>query len=344
MDTDLKFMRRALELATWGRGKVSPNPMVGSVIVHNNVIIGEGYHQIYGGPHAEPNAVQAVRQPELLKEATVYVTLEPCAHYGKTPPCAKLLAEKQVKRVVVAITDPNPLVAGKGIKLLTEAGIEVQVGVLEKEAADINKRFFTQVRKQRPYVILKWAQTRDGFVARGDYSSKWISNAHSRQLVHRWRTEEDAIMVGTKTAHFDNPKLNVRHWEGKNPIRVVIDKHLTLDNNLSLFDKSQPTICYNLIKNEIEENLDFVQLRENFTIKDILDDLYRRKVQSLIVEGGSYLLQRFISEELWDEARVFIGQGKFHHGIPAPLLHRKPEETLDIMGDQLYVYKNYSSL
>lgn len=333
-------MTRALELATQGRGQVSPNPMVGCVIVHNDFIIGEGYHQQYGGPHAEPNAVNAVENPELLKESTVYVTLEPCAHFGKTPPCAKLLIEKQVKKVIVAVKDPNPLVAGKGIQMLKEAGVEVEVGVLEKEAAALNKRFFTQIQKKRPYVILKWAQTRDGFVAREDYSSKWISNGYSRQLVHRWRAEEDAVMVGTKTAFYDDPTLNVRDWEGRNPIRVVIDKQLTLDHKLALFDYSQPTICYNLIKGESRDNLSFVKLDPGFSVKNILDDLYRRNIQSIIIEGGSVLLELFIKEELWDEARVFIGQSTFGSGIPAPLLNRKLEETLDIMGDRLCIYKN----
>ena len=343
MDRNVQFMKRALELAEWGRGQVSPNPMVGCVIVHDDSIIGEGYHQQYGGPHAEPNAVHTVERPELLKESTVYVTLEPCAHFGKTPPCAQLLIDKQVKKVVVAVKDPNPLVAGRGIQMLRDAGIEVETGLLEQEAAALNKRFFTQIQKKRPYIILKWAQTKDGFVARADYSSKWISNAHSRQLAHRWRAEEDAIMVGTKTAYYDNPRLNTRDWEGKDPVRVVIDKKLTLDSNLHLFDRSQPTICYNLEKDEEEENLSFVKLEQDFRLQDILDDLYRKNIQSLIVEGGSFLLQMFISEELWDEARVFIGDTRFDSGIPAPLLNQKPEEMRDIMGDLLCVYKNYSS-
>lgn len=343
MDRNVQFMKRALELAEWGRGQVSPNPMVGCVIVHDDSIIGEGYHQQYGGPHAEPNAVHTVERPELLKESTVYVTLEPCAHFGKTPPCAQLLIDKQVKKVVVAVKDPNPLVAGRGIQMLRDAGIEVETGLLEQEAAASNKRFFTQIQKKRPYIILKWAQTKDGFVARADYSSKWISNAHSRQLAHRWRAEEDAIMVGTKTAYYDNPRLNTRDWEGKDPVRVVIDKKLTLDSNLHLFDRSQPTICYNLEKDEEEENLSFVKLEQDFRLQDILDDLYRKNIQSLIVEGGSFLLQMFISEELWDEARVFIGDTRFDSGIPAPLLNQKPEEMRDIMGDLLCVYKNYSS-
>ncbi|WP_236252734.1 bifunctional diaminohydroxyphosphoribosylaminopyrimidine deaminase/5-amino-6-(5-phosphoribosylamino)uracil reductase RibD [Echinicola sp. 20G] len=334
------YMLRALELAELGRGQVSPNPMVGCVIVHQDKIIGEGYHQQYGGPHAEPNAVRNVADQNLLKEATVYVTLEPCAHFGKTPPCANLLVEKQVKKVVIAAFDSNPLVGGKGIKILQDAGIEVVTGVMEKEARIQNKRFFTSIEKQRPYVILKWAQTQDRFVARTNYDSKWISNPFSRQLVHKWRAEEDAIMVGTKTAHFDNPKLNVRDWEGKDPLRIVLDKQLTLDANLALFDRSIPTVCYNLIKNESQQNLDYVKLEKEFSIADVLEDLHQRKVQSVIIEGGSFLLQKFIQSELWDEARVFTGQSRFESGIPAPKLAQDPVETLQIMDDQLEVYQS----
>ncbi|AWW30647.1 bifunctional diaminohydroxyphosphoribosylaminopyrimidine deaminase/5-amino-6-(5-phosphoribosylamino)uracil reductase RibD [Echinicola strongylocentroti] len=339
MTVDEKYMLRALELAELGRSDVSPNPMVGCVIVYQGRIIGEGYHQNYGGPHAEPNAVNQVKDQELLKEAIVYVTLEPCAHFGKTPPCASLLAEKQVKKVVIAAVDSNPLVGGKGIDILREAGVDVVTGVLEKEARIQNKRFFTAIEKKRPYVILKWAQTQDGFVARANYDSKWISNAYSRQLVHQWRSEEDAIMVGTKTAHFDDPKLNVRDWQGKDPLRIVLDKQLTLDNNLHLFDQSIPTICYNLIKDETLENLVYVKLQRNFDISAILEDLHKRKVQSIIIEGGSYLLQKFVQSELWDEARVFTGQSKFESGIAAPKLKQHPHEKHDIMGDQLAIYK-----
>lgn len=331
-------MLRALELAELGRGNVSPNPMVGCVIVHDDRIIGEGYHKQYGGPHAEPNAINSVKDVALLKEATVYVTLEPCAHFGKTPPCAHLLLEKQVKKVVIAAVDSNPLVGGKGIQILKEAGIEVITGVLDRQARIQNKRFFTVMERKRPYIVLKWAQTRDGFVAKPDYDSKWISNAYSRQLVHKWRAEEDAIMVGTKTAHFDNPKLNVRDWTGKDPLRIVLDKQLTLDPNLALFDQSIPTICYNLVSDEEKENLLYVKLPRDFGLKDILEDLYQRKVQSLIVEGGSYLLQKFIQHELWDEARVFTGQVQFGNGIPAPKLHLIPSETVDIIGDKLEIF------
>ncbi|QDH78661.1 bifunctional diaminohydroxyphosphoribosylaminopyrimidine deaminase/5-amino-6-(5-phosphoribosylamino)uracil reductase RibD [Echinicola soli] len=339
LTADEKYMLRALELAELGRGNVSPNPMVGCVIVHNDAIIGEGYHMKYGGPHAEPNAVNSVKEQALLKESTVYVTLEPCAHFGKTPPCANLLVEKQVEKVVIAVADSNPLVGGKGIKILQDAGIEVVTGVLERHARQLNKRFFTTIEKKRPYVILKWAQTKDGFIARANYDSKWISNSYCRQLVHKWRAEEDAIMVGTKTAHFDDPKLNVRDWHGENPLRIVLDKQLTLDKNLHLFDHSIPTLCYNLLKDESEKNLTYVKLKDHFDIEDILNDLHHRKVQSVIIEGGSYLLQKFIQSELWDEARVFTGNDTFESGIVAPKLKQRASETLNIMGDCLEIFE-----
>ena len=332
------YMRRALELAEWGRGRVSPNPLVGCVLTVDDQIIGEGYHERYGGPHAEPNAIAAVKDSALLEKATVYVTLEPCAHTGKTPPCADLLIVKKVRKVIIAAVDSNPLVGGKGIAKLRDAGITVTSGVLEKEARSQNRRFFTQMEKERPYVVLKWAQTRDGFVARSDYDSKWISNVHSRQLVHRWRAEEDSVLIGTKTAHYDNPRLNVRDWTGRDPLRIVIDKQLTLDSNSYLFDKSQPTICYNLIKDEKLENLHFVRLNPDFQVSDLLADLHRRKVQSVLVEGGSVLLQHFIGQNLWDEARVFTGDATFGSGIPSPHLNQVPYQTIDIMGDRLDVY------
>ena len=335
---DSRFMTRALELAENGRGKVSPNPMVGCLIVHEDEIIGEGYHQIYGGPHAEVNAVHSVENQELLRNSTVYVTLEPCAHWGKTPPCANLLVEKQVKKVVIAAFDSNPLVGGKGIEILRNAGIEVETGLLEKEARWQNRRFFTQIEKHRPYVILKWAQSQDGFVAREDYSSKWISGSQSRQLVHKWRAEEDAILVGKNTALYDNPSLNVRDWVGKNPLRIVLDSKLELPEELNLFDRTVHTICFNTIKSESSKNLDFVQLEPVFSVSDILDELQKRKIQSLIVEGGRKVLSQFIESGLWDEARVFTGKAKFDTGIPAPRLNQNPNETLHIGEDLLTIY------
>lgn len=338
MISDALYMQRALELAEFGRGKVSPNPMVGCVIVHQDKIIGEGYHQKYGQAHAEVNAVNAVKNQELLAEATVYVTLEPCAHFGKTPPCASLLVEKQVKKVIIATCDTNPLVGGKGIQILKDAGIEVVTGVLEKEARFQNKRFFTLIEKKRPYVILKWAQTRDGFVAREDYSSKWITNASSRQLVHKWRAEEDAIMVGKNTAKYDDPALNVRDWVGKNPLRLVIDSKLELPNSLKLFDEAVPTICYNTLKAEVRGTLEYVKLNPDFHVKDILEDLCKRNIQSVLIEGGSYLLNKFLASELWDEARVFTSNNKFGSGIVAPIPTTPVSETIEVLEDTLRIY------
>lgn len=338
MEKDELYMRRALELAESGRGFVSPNPMVGCVIVREDRIIGEGFHEIYGGPHAEVNAINAVKNPELLSESIAYVSLEPCAHWGKTPPCANLLVEKGLKKVVIGALDSNPLVGGKGVEILRNAGIEVVTGVLEKESRLQNRRFFTQIEKKRPYVILKWAQSKDGFVARSDYSSKWISNARSRQLVHKWRAEEDAILVGKNTANYDNPSLTVRDWIGKNPLRLVIDPKLELPENLNLFDQTVPTICYNTVKSEKSDNLEFVKLKPGFELREILDDLNSRKIQSLIVEGGSFVLNKFIEEDLWDEARVFTGPTEFGEGISAPNLNFTPTETLSIQEDTLRIY------
>jgi len=312
-------MQRALELASLGRGRVSPNPMVGCVIVHQDRIIGEGWHQRYGDSHAEVNAVASVVDQSLLPESTAYVTLEPCSHFGKTPPCADLLIRHGLRRVVICNTDSNPLVSGNGINQLRQAGIEVSTGVLEREGRALNSRFFTFMEKKRPYIILKWAETADGFIARSNYDSKWISHPLSRKLVHQWRAEEDAIMVGTRTAQYDNPRLNVRDWSGKDPIRVVLDKQLQLDPALHLFDQSQPTFCFNLMKGEEQGRIEYVLLEEGReVVSQILDHLYRRKVQSLIVEGGSVLLQSFIHQKLWDEIRLFKSRQALGEGIMAP--------------------------
>ncbi|HKZ37838.1 MAG TPA: bifunctional diaminohydroxyphosphoribosylaminopyrimidine deaminase/5-amino-6-(5-phosphoribosylamino)uracil reductase RibD, partial [Chryseolinea sp.] len=252
--TDEFFMLRAMELALLGSGLVSPNPLVGCVITYEGKIIGEGWHKKYGEPHAEVNAVNSVPDKRTLRESTVYVTLEPCAHFGKTPPCADLLIEHQIKKVVVANLDSNPLVAGEGIRKLRSSGIEVITGVLDKKGRALNKRFFTIMEKQRPYIILKWAETADGFVARKNFDSKWISDEYSRQLVHKWRAEEDAVLVGMRTAQLDNPELNVRNWSGRNPIRIVIDRFLKLNEKIHLFDGSQKTICYNVLKHEEHRN------------------------------------------------------------------------------------------
>ncbi len=312
------YMHRALELAALGSGHVSPNPMVGCVIVHKDRIIGEGWHKAYGGPHAEVNAIESVVDKAVLKESEVFVTLEPCAHFGNTPPCADLLVHHQVKSVIIAATDANPLVGGRGIDRLKDAGITVKTGLLESESKKLNKRFFTYMEKQRPYIMLKWAETADGFIARGNFDSKWISSQYSRLLVHKWRAEEAAILVGTNTAHYDNPLLTVRDWSGKNPIRVVIDRHLRLNASLHLFDRTVPTLCYNLVRNARDENLELVKLEEEHFLQDLLQDLYKRKISSVMIEGGTSVLNLFIGQGLWDEARVFRSGATFGNGIEAP--------------------------
>jgi diaminohydroxyphosphoribosylaminopyrimidine deaminase/5-amino-6-(5-phosphoribosylamino)uracil reductase len=331
------FMQRALDLAERGKGTVRPNPLVGCVLVHEGNIIGEGYHEQYGGPHAEVNAIASVTDPKLLTDATAYVSLEPCSHWGKTPPCANLLVEKGIKSVVVATLDPNPLVAGKGVKLLEQAGISVQVGLLEQEARWQNRRFFCQQEKHRPYVILKWAQTQDGFIARENFDSKWISGTQSRQLVHQWRAEEQAILVGKNTALHDNPRLNVRDWTGSDPIRVVLDSKLELPADLHLFDQQIPTLCYTTLKSEKLTNLEWVKLPQ-ISLEALLADLHARQIQSVLIEGGSQTIHQFLAAGLWDEARVFTAPIEFERGIAAPQLTQTPAESHAIGEDQLDLY------
>lgn len=333
-------MQRALDLAQLSRGSVSPNPLVGCIIVHNNSIIGEGRHELYGGAHAEVNAVASVTDQSLLKDSTVYVNLEPCSHHGKTPPCADMLIRHQVKKVVIANVDPNPLVRGKGIEKLKAAGIEVITGMLESQGRELNKRFFTFMEKKRPYLILKWAETADGFIARENFDSKWISNEQSRQLVHKWRTEEDAVLVGTATAQYDNPALTVRDWTGRNPTRIVIDRYGTLSRTLTLFDGQQPTLCYTTIKSEVHKNLEFIKLNESTFQQALLADLFKRNIQSVIVEGGSTTLQQFINSGLWDEARVFTSDQEFGSGIPAPQFNGNLIAREAVLTDTLVYYQN----
>ncbi len=333
-------MQRAIQLAWGGFGLVSPNPMVGCVIVSNGKIIGEGFHRAYGGPHAEVNAVNSVSEKAVLKDATVYVTLEPCSHHGKTPPCADLLIAHQVKRVVIAANDPNPLVNGNGVKKLRGAGIEVQQGFMEEEAIRQNIRFNTFFKKNRPYIILKWAETKDGFIARSDYSSKWISNSMSRQQVHKWRTEEDAILIGKNTAHYDNPSLTSRDWKGKDPIRIVLDRNKQLDRSLKLFTDGRKTLVYTHESPEKSQTTEWIQLSGSNFIQDLLADLHRRKIQSLIVEGGSTILSAFLDLGLWDEARIFIGDNSFEEGISSPKMKNKPATETKILKDRLLIYHN----
>jgi diaminohydroxyphosphoribosylaminopyrimidine deaminase/5-amino-6-(5-phosphoribosylamino)uracil reductase len=337
---DEVFMRRSLELAELGRGSVSPNPLVGSVIVHNSKIIGEGWHKKFGEPHAEVNAVNSVMDKNLLKESTVYVNLEPCSHMGKTPPCADMLIANGVQKVVIANLDSNPLVAGEGVRKLRSAGIEVTTGILDKAGHELNKRFFTFVEKHRPYIVLKWAETADGFIARENYDSKWISNEYSRQLAHKWRSEEDAILVGAKTAAHDNPQLNVRDWAGRDPVRVVFDRFLRLDQKLHVFNKKQRTILYNVLKHEEHPNLILARVEDEDFITNVIKDLFKRNIQSVLVEGGATTLNLFIEHKLWDEARIFQSPRLFEKGISAPTLHGRLQESVSIHSDTLRIVYN----
>ncbi len=331
-------MRRALDLAMLGMGHVSPNPLVGCVVVHNDRIIGEGWHKKYGEAHAEVNAVTSVNDPSLLKESTVYVNLEPCSHFGKTPPCADMLVRHRVKRVVIANIDTFQKVNGEGIRKLRESGAEVVTGVLEKEGRELNKRFFTYVEKDRPFILLKWAETADGFIAREDHSSKWISNEFSRQIAHKLRTEVDAVLVGTHTARHDDPHLNVREWSGRDPVRVVIDRSLKLSRDLRLFDKTQPTICYNERREEIDGNLSLVKLNPANFLKDLLSDLHQRKIQSVMIEGGAQTIHAFIASNLWDEAQIFRSPETFGKGIAAPKLQESPVREESVGSDSLITF------
>ncbi len=340
VEQDILFMQRALTLASLGSGNVSPNPMVGCVVVVDNRIIGEGWHKKYGDPHAEVNALESVDDPSQLVGATVYVNLEPCSHFGKTPPCADKLVQVGVKRVVISNRDTHPLVSGKGIEKLRAAGIVITEGILEKEGRYLNRRFFTTVEQGIPFIILKWAESSDGYMAQKGTTPVWISNAHSRQRVHQWRSEEDGVLIGTTTAEVDNPRLSVRDWTGRNPTRIVIDRSLRLSETLNIFDGSQPTFCYNLNRNLEQTNLSFIKLsRENF-IPDLLHDLTRRNLGSIIVEGGAQILNAFIAGGWWHEARIFRAKKSLGKGIAAPVLRGNPIGEDVLSDDRLTVLLN----
>ncbi|OAQ39931.1 bifunctional diaminohydroxyphosphoribosylaminopyrimidine deaminase/5-amino-6-(5-phosphoribosylamino)uracil reductase [Pedobacter psychrophilus] len=325
--TNESVFKRAIYLAKLGLGHVSPNPMVGAIIIVKDKIIGEGYHQKYGGPHAEVNAINQVLEnyknaAELLKEATIYVTLEPCSHFGKTPPCADLIIKHQIPNVVVGCLDPFESVNGKGIAKLRAAGINVITGVLETECLDLNKRFFTKVLKQRPYVILKWAQTRDGYFAPTLGNQQWISGSEAKRLVHLWRSQEDCVLVGKNTALTDNPQLNVRLVAGRNPIRAVIDQKLTLPKTLHLFDNTTKTFVFNDVLTDIKDKTLYISIEDfkNFLPQYILFQLYLQDIQSVIIEGGTKTLQSFIDADLWDEARIFTATKIWGEGKKSPNL------------------------
>lgn len=340
-------MRRCIELATLGMGSVSPNPMVGAVIVCDGQIIGEGFHMKFGEAHAEANAIKNVLDShanghKLLKLSTIYVSLEPCSHFGKTPPCADLIINNHIARVVVGCRDPFANVNGKGIEKLIEAGVEVIEGVLEKECISLNKRFFTRVQKQRPYIILKWAQSKDGYFAPEDGSQKWITSLSSKQLVHKWRSEEDAVLIGKNTVKADNPHLNVREWQGKSPIRIIIDRNLELSASLNVFDQSQDTIIFNAIKTELVGKIKYLELEDfnNLLPQLICYQLYLMDIQSVIIEGGAKMINLFLSADLWDEARVFTGPDVWGGGIQSPTMKNKAVEETKIDLDNLHIWYN----
>ena len=338
------YMLRCIELAKKGMGHVAPNPLVGCVIVDNDIIISEGFHSAYGNEHAEPNAIKKV-DDALLKKSTLYVNLEPCSHFGKTPPCADLIISKGIKKVVVGNLDVNPLVAGNGIRKLQEAGIEVIHGILNQECRELNKRFFTFHEKKRPYLILKWAQTNDGFMSKmplpTNRTENWITGLESKALVHQWRTEEQAILVGHNTVVADNPQLTARLHEGNNPIRIVIDRSLDLDLHYNVFDNKAKTLIFNSIKNETVKNLHWIKIDFTNFMDELLHQLYQLNINSVIVEGGARTLEHFINTGLWDEAKVFVNLNlNFENGIEAPMIEFENESYQSIGHDKLFIIKN----
>lgn len=351
MEKDEQFIARCITLASNAEGRSYPNPLVGSLIVHKGLIIGEGWHQKAGGAHAEVHAINSVADQSLLKESTIYVSLEPCSHYGKTPPCSDLIIARGIKKVVIGSIDPFSEVAGRGIKKLMEAGCQVKVGVLEEQCKDLNKRFFTFHLEKRPYIILKWAESLDRYIAPAaspDFREPvWISNRYSKQLVHKYRAQEQAILVGTHTAIADNPKLNTRSWYGPSPVRIVLDQHKRIPEDSHLFDGRVKTIRITgkntpgstpgdmtSSENLITEKIDF----SHNIAGQICDLLYSRSLQSVIIEGGSQTLQTFIDAGLWDEARIFTGSKNLGSGIASPTLKGNLIQEENIAGDTLRIY------
>lgn len=319
MSAHAKYMQRALQLAKTRWANALPNPSVGAVIVYKDTIIGEGFTAAFGGAHAEVNAINAVKNQDLLKESTLYVTLEPCSHHGKTPPCASLIVEKKIPKVVVGCIDPFAQVAGKGIQILKENKVEVITGILESECQQSHQRFFTFQQKNRPYIILKWAQSADGFIApkhKNEQKPVWLSNKYSRQLTHKWRSEEMAILVGKQTVLDDNPSLTTRNWYGKNPVRLFVDAKNEVDDSYQILNQEATT--FRLTKNKKTDN-DVLLSFENIA-QEICEFCFTQNIQSVIIEGGRQTLQTFIDSGLWDEARVFEAAINIKEGIPAPKL------------------------
>ncbi|MBO6118228.1 MAG: bifunctional diaminohydroxyphosphoribosylaminopyrimidine deaminase/5-amino-6-(5-phosphoribosylamino)uracil reductase RibD [Bacteroidales bacterium] len=350
MQTDKIFMQRCFALAQKGAGSVAPNPMVGAVVVVDNQIIGEGYHKQFGKAHAEVNAVNSVENKELLQQATVYVSLEPCSHYGKTPPCAELLINSKIKRCVIANTDPNPKVAGKGIQMLQDAGIEVVCGVEKEQGRYLNRRFFCFQEKKRPYIILKTAQSLEGYIdinpegtAVKDRQKYWLTNDAAKVLVHRMRAENDAFLVGANTVLNDDCQLNVRYIQGRNPIRAVYDRDLNLPHSLNFFDGTQKTIIFNNLRGEkASSSLQYVKINnQSGYLQQIIDSLYLEGVSSLVVEGGRKTLQAFLDSGLWDEAVVFTSNVLFNKGIKNPVIDSRLKASTSWVSDnRIDIYYN----
>lgn len=352
MNIHQHFMSRCIALAKNGLGTTYPNPLVGSVIVHEGKIVGEGWHRKAGSPHAEVSAITNVKEKygelasKILSNATIYVCLEPCSHYGKTPPCANLIINEGIKRVVIGCTDPNPQVAGNGIKKLFDAGCEVIVGILEEECEELNKRFFTFQNKKRPFIILKWAETEDGFIApltRDTKKPVWITNEYSRQLVHKMRANEQAILIGTNTAVEDNPSLTTRDWSGSHPTRFVLDRTLKIPKSAQIFKDELNTVVFTEKETPSTDTIEYCMVDFKADIlSQILNKIYSKGIQSIIIEGGTKTLQSFIDLELWDEAVVFKGNANFGDGIKAPNISKNSIKTAQLKNDTLLYYKRFT--
>ncbi|WP_300674645.1 bifunctional diaminohydroxyphosphoribosylaminopyrimidine deaminase/5-amino-6-(5-phosphoribosylamino)uracil reductase RibD [Soonwooa sp.] len=340
--TDKDYLQRCIHLAEKAIGKTYPNPMVGAVIVHNDRIIGEGFHKKAGEPHAEINAINSVKPEDLalLKESTIYVSLEPCAHFGKTPPCALKIREIGFKKVVIGVIDSHDKVSGKGVKIIEDAGISVESGILEHESLALNKRFFTFHQKKRPYIILKWAESADGFMDK-NFQPTQISNSLCKQFVHKMRSEEHAILVGKNTALHDNPSLTTREITGRNPIRILIDFKLEVPEDFAIYNQEVETLVFNSVKNEVKKNIQFIKIEKENFIHNLMEKLYELNIQSVLVEGGSFTLQQFIDANIWDEAFVFKNPDlKLENGTKAPNLDFKVSNASEIRNNIVEHYIN----
>ena len=348
MSDPVHYMRRCLQLAVKGIGFVAPNPMVGAVLVYQDRIIGEGWHKQFGGPHAEVNCLKNVlpEDRKYIPDSTLYVSLEPCSHHGKTPPCTGLILEQGIRKVVIGCEDPFPFVHGKGISLLKEKGLEVEVGLLENECREVNHRFMTYHQKRRPYIVLKWAQTADGFIGTGTSERLIISNNTTDRLVHKWRSEEAAILIGTNTASLDNPLLTARWGNQPQPVRIILDRSLKLKKDLRIFNEGEgKVVILNDHMEQTDGRISYVKLSKTVSpARAILDACYQAGIQSLLIEGGQKLIQSFINEQLWDEARVITAMNKFgNSGTTAPKFENKAfPEMYFLQGDKIQIYHQKS--